>query len=79
LRLGVRDGDDVLEVSDDGIGFDPARLDGRLREGHIGILSLRERAEGLGGALRIDSAFGQGARLEVRLPRPRAREAAPHG
>ena len=70
LRLDVADGDDVLEVVDDGIGFDPARLDERLREGHIGVLSLRERAEGLGGSLRIESAFGRGARLEVRLPRP---------
>ena len=69
LRLDVEDGDDVLEVIDDGIGFDPERLDERLREGHIGVLSLRERAEGLGGSLRIDSAFGRGARLEVRLPR----------
>ena len=70
LRLDVADGDDVLEVTDDGIGFDPERLDERLREGHIGVLSLRERAEGLGGSLRIESAFGRGARLEVRLPRP---------
>jgi two-component system NarL family sensor kinase len=78
LRLGLEGGDDVLEVIDDGIGFDPARLDERLREGHIGVLSLRERAEGLGGSLQIESTFGHGARLEVRLPRPRAREAAPH-
>ena len=78
LRLALEGGDDVLEVIDDGIGFDPARLDERLREGHIGVLSLRERAEGLGGSLQIDSAFGRGARLEVRLPRPRARETATH-
>jgi two-component system NarL family sensor kinase len=74
LRLGYEDGSDVLEVSDDGIGFDPALLDQRLREGHIGVLSLRERAEGLGGELRIDAAFGRGARLEVRLPRVREAE-----
>jgi two-component system NarL family sensor kinase len=74
LRLGYEDGDDVLEVSDDGLGFDPARLDERLREGHIGVLSLRERAEGLGGELRIDAALGRGARMQVRLPRVRAPE-----
>lgn len=72
LRLAYEDGDDVLEVSDDGIGFDPARLDERLREGHIGVLSLRERAEGLGGELRIDVSDRRGARLEVRLPRLRS-------
>jgi two-component system NarL family sensor kinase len=74
LRLGYEDGSDVLEVADDGIGFDPAMLDQRLREGHIGVLSLRERAEGLGGVLRIDAAFGRGAQLEVRLPRVREPE-----
>ena len=71
LRLASEDDEDVLEVIDDGIGFDPQRLDERLREGHIGVLSLRERAEGLGGSLRIDSAYGHGARLEVRLPHQR--------
>jgi two-component system NarL family sensor kinase len=71
LRLASEDDEDVLEVIDDGIGFDPERLDERLREGHIGVLSLRERAEGLGGSLRIDSAYGRGARLEVRLPHQR--------
>ncbi|HEY1479066.1 MAG TPA: ATP-binding protein [Gaiellales bacterium] len=74
LRLGYEDGQDVLEVSDNGVGFDPDRLDERLREGHIGVLSLRERAEGLGGVLRIDAAPGRGARLELRLPRDRSRQ-----
>jgi two-component system, NarL family, sensor kinase len=69
LRLASEDDHDVLEVIDDGVGFDPDRLDERLREGHIGVLSLRERAEGLGGSLCIDAALGRGARLEVRLPR----------
>jgi two-component system NarL family sensor kinase len=69
LRLGYEDGADVLEVRDDGVGFDPAKLGERLREGHIGVLSVRERAEGLGGILVIDSRVGAGARLAIRLPR----------
>ena len=56
LSLRNEGGADVLEVADDGVGFDPARLDERLREGHIGVLSLRERAEGLGGTLEIERA-----------------------
>jgi two-component system NarL family sensor kinase len=61
-------------VADDGVGFDPSSLEQRLREGHVGLLSLQERAEGLGGSLRIDTAPGLGARFTLRLPRAPAAE-----
>jgi two-component system NarL family sensor kinase len=74
LRLSVEGDDDVLRVADDGVGFDPSSLEQRLREGHVGLLSLQERAEGLGGSLRIDTAPGLGARFILRLPRAPAAE-----
>jgi PAS domain S-box-containing protein len=50
-------GDDlVLEVRDDGIGFDVTTP----YPGHLGLVSMRERAAGLGGNLRIESQPGQG-------------------
>lgn len=61
--------DDVLTVTDDGIGFDPDDVLSRVRAGHIGLLSLRERAEALGGSLQIDTRPGRGTRAVLRLPR----------
>jgi PAS domain S-box-containing protein len=53
----------TLDVCDDGVGFDP---DGAF-PGHLGLRSMRERVERLGGTLQIESAPGKGARIQVRL------------
>lgn len=76
VKLGVSGGHDVLRVTDDGIGFDLVEVLSRVRPGHIGLLSLRERAEALGGSLEIDTRPGRGTMVTLRLPRARA-EAAP--
>ena len=69
VRLERRDGLDVLEVADDGVGFEPAVLADRIPEGHIGLLSLGERASGLGGAFTIEKGpGGRGSRLRLELP-----------
>jgi two-component system nitrate/nitrite sensor histidine kinase NarX len=56
-----------VTVEDDGRGFEPAKLAaaGPL---HFGIQTMRERAEGLGGKLEIDSAPGRGTRVVATLP-----------
>lgn len=54
----------VLEVADHGSGFS---LD-RSRPGGLGLLSMRERVESLGGELGIDTAPGQGTRIRVLIP-----------
>ena len=55
----------LLEVEDDGVGFDPA-AEG-IRSRRLGLTSMEERAERLGGWLEIRSAPGTGTtvRLEV--------------
>ncbi len=55
----------TLEVADDGRGFDPRGA----FAGHLGLTSMRERAARLGGALRVESAPGNGARISARIPR----------
>jgi hypothetical protein len=55
----------VLTVQDDGSGFDPARAP---NIGSFGLIGLRERAYLVGGQLSIDSAPGQGTRVELRVP-----------
>jgi PAS domain S-box-containing protein len=59
-----------LRVEDDGAGFDPdvARSD----RSHMGLASMRERAEMGGGWCRVTSAPGEGTTVEVFLPRPPA-------
>ena len=70
MRLGG--GPDGLQatVADDGAGFDPS--DPRIRARRLGITSMEERAERLGGRLEIDSAPGRGTTVALRVPDARA-------
>lgn len=56
----------VVEVADDGIGFDPVL--GTGQNGHYGLLGLRERARLMGGQLAVLSVPGQGARVHLQVP-----------
>ena len=70
LALRRRTGQLVLEVSDDGIGFDPARRDPMAS---LGITGMAERASMVGGSIEVRSGTGNGtkviARFEVGRPR----------
>ncbi|MBX9626898.1 MAG: PAS domain S-box protein [Gemmataceae bacterium] len=52
-----------LRVADDGVGFDPTARGGRL-----GLASMRERVNLVGGEVVIDSRPGGGTRIDVRVP-----------
>jgi signal transduction histidine kinase len=54
----------TLEVSDDGVGFDTS---GDF-PGHLGLRSMRERAERLGGTLEVESAPAEGTRIRALMP-----------
>lgn len=53
----------VLLVADDGKGFDPHIT----LSDHYGLLGMRERADAIGAALRVDSRPGRGTRIRVEL------------
>jgi len=59
----------TVTVRDDGVGFDTARSDAGA--GHFGLLGLKERARGLGGAFDIESAPELGTTLRFSVPVPR--------
>ena len=66
IRLCASQGEIVLELTDDGVGFDPQAE----YSGHMGLNSMRERAAQIGGVLEIVSEPGQGAVVRVRIPAP---------
>ena len=63
VRLRSDDGRLVLEVEDDGVGFDPGAPGARSRR--LGLTSMEERAERLGGMLEIRSAPGAGTTVRL--------------
>jgi signal transduction histidine kinase len=63
LRAQIENGDFVLTVHDDGVGFNPAHV----REG-IGLKNLRERARDLAGHLSIESTPETGTTISLRAP-----------
>jgi PAS domain S-box-containing protein len=57
-----------LEIVDNGVGFTlPDDVD-LAATGHLGLLGMRERAETLGGRLRIRSEIGRGTSIAVSIP-----------
>jgi signal transduction histidine kinase len=71
IRINFGDRETVLEVSDDGLGFEMSKspTDFALA-GHFGLLGIRERAELIGARLEVESAPGKGTRLRVVLRLP---------
>ena len=67
LLHGDQEGGFSARVADDGPGFAP-RGDGRSPQGHLGLSSMHERAEALGGWARVVSAVGSGTVIEAWLP-----------
>ncbi len=57
----------VLRVEDDGVGFEFPPSQRRQSRG-FGLAGMRERAESLGGRLRVKSAPGEGTLVEARFP-----------
>jgi signal transduction histidine kinase len=67
VRLHCGEREAVLEVEDDGRGFKDGDPQGSSEPGHIGLASMRERAEMLGGELAIESR-DSGSLVRARVP-----------
>jgi PAS domain S-box-containing protein len=64
-----RDGILTIRVTDNGKGFDPSSEEPAVgSHGGFGTFSIRQRIEGLGGELEIESAPGKGTTATIRLP-----------
>lgn len=72
VTLSYADEEVVLDVRDDGVGFDPEQPRGT---GSFGLRGMRQRAERLAGVLSLESTPGSGTAVSLRLP-ALSREAA---
>lgn len=70
VALAEEDGGVRMRVADDGVGFDPALLDGPPQPGHIGVPTMLERAQMAGGRCAIDSGPGRGTIVDCWVPLP---------
>jgi PAS domain S-box-containing protein len=64
LELVQTDGQVLLEIVDDGVGFDTTKT----FPGHLGLKSMRERIAALGGTLDVRSQDGRGTTVRALLP-----------
>jgi signal transduction histidine kinase len=70
-HVGIRlfttaDGNVVLEITDNGAGFDPASIP----PGHMGLTTMADRARQIGGSLDVTSRLGEGATVRASVPGP---------
>jgi signal transduction histidine kinase len=63
----ARSGDEIrVDVTDDGVGFDPAEMERGTDKGdRFGLFSIRERLEPLGGQMKVASKLGQGTQVAL--------------
>jgi len=68
LTLSYMDDEVVLDVRDDGRGFDQARVGVPGQAGGFGLVAMRQRIEGLSGTLDVESEPGLGTAISARVP-----------
>ncbi len=59
-----------LTVADNGTGFDYRKSIRSVDPSGLGLVTMRERVESIGGTLDVSSRMGRGTQIHVRLPRP---------
>jgi signal transduction histidine kinase len=69
VSLATIDSTVRLVIADDGVGFEPSHSAGLLGRQAWGLVTMTERAEGVGGHCRVESRPGQGARIVVEVAR----------
>jgi two-component system sensor histidine kinase DegS len=72
VQVSLDMGDDRVQlvVEDDGSGFDLSELSGGAVGEEMGLDTLRERVEMLGGRMEVDSSPGRGTRVVAEIPLP---------
>jgi signal transduction histidine kinase len=73
VRVALRQADEriLLELADNGVGFDPEGAAATYGSPHLGLPAMKERATAMGGRLEVQAAPGAGTRLLLELPAER--------
>jgi two-component system sensor histidine kinase DegS len=64
MTISVEDHHLLVEVKDDGVGFDPDHIPA----GHYGLVGMKERAAYLHGVVQVESEKGKGTTFTIRVP-----------
>jgi signal transduction histidine kinase len=65
----AREGISILEIRDDGVGFDVQAVDAAYEErGSLGMVNMRERTQLINGLVHIDSKVGGGTSVRIAIP-----------
>ncbi len=69
IQISIQQGSQgiSMEISDDGVGFDPQAAS---RQGCLGLVNMKERAQSQGWTLDIESSPGNGTRIKVEIKQP---------
>lgn len=65
VNVDVQEGNLILEIQDDGCGFDPSLVPA---VGHYGLIGMQERVDLVNGTLEVISQPGAGTSIKVRIP-----------
>ena len=68
IALGRSDGEFTMSISDDGVGLNGATVPASRRRPGLGMVTMRERTQAVGGRFEIGAAPGRGTRVVVRIP-----------
>jgi signal transduction histidine kinase len=68
IRIGRKNRLFCCSIEDDGVGFDVRAVQSDGKRRGLGLIGMKERLNGIGGTLSIDSARGRGTRLMIQLP-----------
>ena len=69
VRLEFGERELSIRIKDNGAGFNTSEaLEGDPSIGHLGLVGMKQRVEGLGGTLRISSKIGLGTTVDIHLP-----------
>jgi signal transduction histidine kinase len=69
IRLKTQRDIMTCEIQDDGVGFNLGAVDANYdKRGSLGLVNMRERAEMLGGVVKMTSSEGKGTRISIYVP-----------